>query len=137
MKNPTVTVSGAVGDALLELQALSTDRSLRKFIESQPVSLSFSQILQVADDHLLAVEHASAASPASSRDLDLADRSLAVLHAALNCVASSSDCRSSLATRAGLGHLLDELETAAGALRKGGDASRIRPLVKSLERELV
>ncbi len=137
MKNPTVTVSGAVGDALLELQALSTDRSLQEVIESQPVSLPFSQILQVADGHLLAVEHASASSPASSHAIDLADLSLAVLHAALHCVADSSDCRSSLATRAGLGHLLDELETAAGALRIRGDASRIRPLVESLERELV
>lgn len=137
MKNPQIMVTGAVGDALLALQALSMDPSLREVIDSQPACLSFSQILKVAAGHLQAVERTPARGSVSRRAIDLADRSLAVLEAALHSVAGSNDCRSSLATRAGLGQLLDELETAAGNLRTCGDASQIRPLVESLKRELV
>jgi len=48
----------------------------------------------------------------------------------------SSTYRSSLAARAGFIQFLDELETAAGDLRNDGDASKLRVLVESLEREL-
>jgi len=137
MKNPSISISGAVGDALLHLQALSEDRSLQEVIDRGTAGIPFLQLVAVATDHVLhAVDADSDSRTSSQQSMDVTDRSLAVIQAALVSVAGSTPYRTSLSARAGFVQFLDELETAADDLRNDRDLSKLLLLVESLEREL-
>jgi hypothetical protein len=136
MKNPDVSLSGAVADALRHLRPVSKDDELREVLDAAPARAPFQTLLEIAVRHLQSVlDPHTGAPPTSFRGVDVAERSLAVLHAVLETVAHSEEYRSSLSARVGFDQLIDEVETAAEELRTRGNAANLHGLIHALDRE--
>jgi len=136
MKNLDVSLSGAVVDALRQLRPVSKDDELREVLDADAEQVPFQTVMEIAVRHL---QGALGPFPdpvtTSRRGLDVAERSLAVLHAVLATVAHSDEYKSSLSARVGFDQLIDEVETAAAELHTREGAAKLHDLIQALDRE--
>ncbi|MEM0968833.1 MAG: hypothetical protein AAGJ31_05755 [Verrucomicrobiota bacterium] len=134
MNNPELPLSGTLSHSLEELRAVTGDIRIRDLMESQRGRAPLHVLVQSG---LRGIEvYLDEEQVAAESEEVVAQRSLALLDAALSSATTSPECSASLSVQAGFQQLRGCIDDASRVMESGESKDALRELSGILRRDL-